>query len=48
MISGDEKPVSVSWPEKAVRGGHITVKERASILKTFEDGMNGYTYYEKD
>lgn len=34
--------------EKAVRGGHITLKDRAQILKAFEDGLNGYTYYEKD
>lgn len=34
--------------EQAVRNGHITVKERAHISKAFEDGLNGYTYYEKD
>lgn len=34
--------------EKSVRSGHINLKERAQILKAFEDGLNGYTYYEKD
>lgn len=34
--------------EKAVRAGNITVKERAKILKLFEDGLTGYTYYERE
>lgn len=34
--------------EKSVRNGNINLKERAQILKAFEDGLNGYTYYEKD
>lgn len=33
--------------EGAVRRGKITVKERAEILKAFDDGLNGYTYFER-
>jgi len=33
--------------EKAVRDGLITVSERRSIMKLFESGLNGYTYFEK-
>ncbi|HEY1405460.1 MAG TPA: hypothetical protein VF857_02515 [Spirochaetota bacterium] len=33
--------------ENAVRGGKITVNDRAQILKAFEDGLNGYTYFER-
>lgn len=32
--------------ECAVRDGKITVANRREILKTFEEGMRGYTYYE--
>ncbi|QJR21650.1 Biosynthetic arginine decarboxylase [Brevinematales bacterium NS] len=34
--------------EKAVSENRISVQERASILKALEDGLDGYTYYEKD
>jgi arginine decarboxylase len=33
--------------ESAVRNGMITVNDRAQILKAFEDGLNGYTYFER-
>lgn len=33
--------------EKAVRKERITVKDRAQILKAFEDGLSGYTYFER-
>ena len=33
--------------EDAVRKKRISVKERAEILKAFEDGLNGYTYFER-
>lgn len=33
--------------ENAVRNGQITVSDRAQILKAFEDGLNGYTYFER-
>ncbi|HNX60009.1 MAG TPA: biosynthetic arginine decarboxylase, partial [Spirochaetota bacterium] len=33
--------------ECAVRNGQITVNDRAQILKAFEDGLNGYTYFER-
>lgn len=33
--------------ENAVKEGRITVKERRKILNTFEDGLRGYTYYER-
>jgi arginine decarboxylase len=33
--------------EKAVRDGKITVRERSAILKAYEDGLAGYTYFEK-
>ena len=33
--------------ENAVREGLIKPKERKYILNTFECGLNGYTYYEK-
>lgn len=33
--------------ERAVRQGLITAKERQQIIKTFNESLNGYTYYEK-
>lgn len=33
--------------EKAVETGKISVGERVKILKAFEEGFSGYTYYEK-
>jgi arginine decarboxylase len=34
--------------ENAVQNGNITMNERAEVLKAFEDGLNGYTYFERD
>lgn len=34
--------------EQAVREGRITARERQNIMKTFNESMNGYTYYERD
>ena len=34
--------------ERAVKEGRITARERAGIIKTFNESMQGYTYYEKD
>lgn len=34
--------------EKAVAENRISVQERVAILKALEDGLDGYTYYEKD
>ncbi|MEM7082717.1 MAG: biosynthetic arginine decarboxylase [Pseudomonadota bacterium] len=34
--------------ERAVRSGRITAKERQVILNTFNDSLQGYTYYERD
>ena len=33
--------------ENAVRSGKISVNDRAQILKSFDDGLNGYTYFER-
>ena len=33
--------------EKAVQEGRITAKERQRIIKTFNESLSGYTYYEK-
>lgn len=33
--------------ENAVRGGMISVKDRAQILKAFDEGLAGYTYFER-
>ena len=34
--------------EDAIHKGHITAKERKSILNEFDEGLRGYTYYEKE
>ena len=34
--------------EKAIRNGRITVRERKEIMSAYENGMRGYTYFEKD
>jgi arginine decarboxylase len=34
--------------EDSVRKGFITAKERKSILNTFKEGLQGYTYFEKE
>lgn len=36
-----------SAAENAVRSGRITASERYSILQAFEDGLRGYTYFER-
>ena len=33
--------------ESAVQEGHITPTERFALMQAFEDGMRGYTYYER-
>lgn len=33
--------------ERAVKEGRIAVKERRNIMQAYEDGMQGYTYFEK-
>ena len=33
--------------ERAVREKRITPSERYKILQTFEDGLRGYTYFER-
>ena len=33
--------------EDAIQNGFITAKERKTILDNFEEGLRGYTYYEK-
>jgi arginine decarboxylase len=34
--------------EDSVRKGFITARERKSILNTFKEGLQGYTYFEKE
>jgi arginine decarboxylase len=34
--------------EDSVRRGFITARERKSILNTFNEGLRGYTYFEKE
>lgn len=36
-----------STAERAVRDGRISPSERFSIMQSFEDGMRGYTYFER-
>jgi arginine decarboxylase len=33
--------------EKAVRTGRISPSERYRIMSAFEDGLRGYTYFER-
>jgi len=33
--------------EQAVKEGYITASERRRIMKAFETGLNGYTYFER-
>jgi len=33
--------------EEAVREGYITAKERKQIMRAYDDGLRGYTYYER-
>ncbi len=34
--------------EEAIQKGFITSKERKSILRSFDEGLRGYTYFEKE
>ncbi len=34
--------------EEAIQKGYITAKERKSILRSFDEGLRGYTYFEKE
>lgn len=36
------------FAEDSIRQGFIKAKDRKSILKCFNDGLRGYTYYEKE
>lgn len=36
------------FAEASIRDGFITVKERKKILKCFNEGLSGYTYFEKE
>jgi len=33
--------------EEAVRAGLITASERKEIMRAYDNGMRGYTYYER-
>ncbi|PLY02496.1 MAG: arginine decarboxylase [Desulfuromonas sp.] len=44
-----EMVVSVrEMAEKAVKEKRITAKERRAIMRAYEDGLRGYTYYERE
>ena len=34
--------------ENSIKEGYITAKDRKDILKGFDEGLRGYTYYEKE
>ena len=36
-----------SAAERAVREGRISPSERFAVMQAFEDGMRGYTYFER-
>jgi len=36
------------FAENSIRQGFISVKERKTILNTFNEGLRGYTYFEKE
>ncbi|MBC8316819.1 MAG: biosynthetic arginine decarboxylase [Desulfobulbaceae bacterium] len=36
------------FAEDSIRQGYITVKERKTILRSFDEGLRGYTYFEKE
>ncbi len=49
-VEFDPKSMVVQFREKAeqaVRKGRIAARERRKIMKAFEAGLRGYTYYEK-
>jgi arginine decarboxylase len=33
--------------EQAIREGRITANERREIMKAYDNGLRGYTYFEK-
>ena len=33
--------------ERAVRAGRLTPSDRFAVLQAFEDGLRGYTYFER-
>jgi arginine decarboxylase len=36
-----------NWAEEAVRNGQITAAERRRFMEAYEDGIRGYTYFER-
>lgn len=49
-VEYDPKLMTASFrktAENAVKSGLITAKERKEIMSAYENGLNGYTYYEK-
>ncbi|AUS96861.1 arginine decarboxylase [Clostridium thermosuccinogenes] len=49
-VEFDPKAMLVSFREKAeeaVRAGLITASERKEIMRAYDNGMRGYTYYER-
>ena len=36
-----------STAEQAVRQGRISPSERFAVMQAFEDGLRGYTYFER-
>jgi len=50
-VEYDIKQVSAKFRatvERAVRSGEIDVDDRRKIVRTFEESLRGYTYFEKD
>lgn len=46
----DPKSMSESFREtceEAIRNGYISAVERRKIMEAYENGMRGYTYYER-
>ncbi|MCB2181960.1 MAG: biosynthetic arginine decarboxylase [Desulfobulbaceae bacterium] len=46
-IKGIKKRMK-DFAEDSIRKGFITVKERKTILSSFNEGLRGYTYFEKE
>lgn len=46
-INGIKKRMK-DFAEASIRQGYISVKERKAILKGFNEGLTGYTYFEKE
>ena len=50
VVEYDTKAMLVNFrvmAEQAVKEGYITPSERRRIMKAFESGLNGYTYFER-